>query len=90
MKELQNALSKININIYGVTDNLNNIGDRVDEIFEWLTKKNIDNIKWIAIDDYDLIKMNPKITFKNFVKTSNKNGLTVALVCEAIKKLNSQ
>ena len=51
--------------------------DRVDEIRQWLTLNNTAKAAWIAIDDMDLLMMNPgNICEENFIHTSDETGLT--------------
>ncbi|CAF1372835.1 unnamed protein product [Adineta ricciae] len=68
---------------------------RVDEICYWLTNldnKTIDDDilirKWIAIDDMDLLKLDPKRMQDHFVLTSEEHGITKENVQEAIRLLS--
>ncbi|CAM4855568.1 unnamed protein product [Rotaria socialis] len=68
---------------------------RVDEIYHWL--KDFDNktihedifiTKWIAIDDMDLFKLDPKRMQDHFVMTMPLNGITEETIREAIMLLS--
>lgn len=69
--ELLDIFSIYNIRILDSTTDLsiNGLGDRVDEILYWLkySKYKINN--WIAIDDIDLLEMNPLMESNHFVHT---------------------
>ena len=67
LNEIIKELDKIEVELLDTTINLNGNGNRVDEILSWINNNNI-NETWIAIDDYDLHKMNPKLDKRNFVK----------------------
>ena len=89
--ELKKELEKINVKIYSITPDLSNgQGDRVDEIYQWIENYNVKNLYWIALDDMDLTRFNPKIEAINFVKVSELVGLTNANISEAITKMRDQ
>ena len=63
-------------------------GDRVDEILKWLREHaGSMSPEWVAIDDLDLPRMNPKLDAAHFVRTRDASGLTRACAEEALIKL---
>ena len=66
-------------------------GDRVDEILSWLETHCKDgNRPWVALDDLDLLLMNPKLRPPHFVRTRDSIGLTRENADEAIRLLQAQ
>ena len=65
-------------------------GDRVDEIHAFLRTSGCCAQPWIAIDDLDLLSMNPKLRPVHFVRTRDSIGLTHANAAEAIEQLYIQ
>jgi hypothetical protein len=65
-------------------------GDRVDEILKWLQEHTAPTMSpaWVAIDDLDLLRMNPKLNAANFVRTSDGSGLTRACAEDVLNKLS--
>ena len=95
---LERVFDKQGLTIYDHTPDLEktSTGDRVDEILMWLrehrqpiTPGSNDTIKvaWVAIDDLDLLRMNPKLDPDHFVRTRDANGLTRACAEEVLVKL---
>ena len=65
-------------------------GDRVDEILLWLSKYSTAGKRapaWVAIDDLDLLRMNPRLDAKNFMRTRDSSGLTADCAEEVVAKL---
>ena len=66
-------------------------GDRVDEILSWLDTHCTDGDRpWVALDDLDLLLMNPKLRPQHFVRTRDSIGLTRENADEAISLLQAQ
>ena len=65
-------------------------GDRPDEIFEYITKNNLQNNPWVAIDDMDMVEMNSNLSPNNFCRTDDYKGLTIEKAYEVIEKLRKQ
>ena len=68
-------------------------GDRVDEILQWLREHPGPTgvtRAWIALDDLDLLMMNPKLPSTHFVRTSDSIGLTRENADLAIRLLQEQ
>ena len=91
LKQLEYSLNKYNMEHIGCTPK---IFFRTDEIKAFMNNylkanKNIKITNWIAIDDMDLNKYNPKMMDGHFVKTSLLSGLTQFDVEKAIKLLNT-
>lgn len=90
---LSEALRGIGIELAGDTPDLETSGDRVDEIISslWETSSSgRDILPWLAIDDMDLLYMNPKLHPDAFVRTDDRVGLTRAKAEEAVEKLTKQ
>ena len=90
---LSDALRGIGIELAGDTPDLETSGDRVDEIISslWETSSSgRDILPWLAIDDMDLLYMNPKLRSDAFVRTDDRVGLTRAKAEEAVEKLTKQ
>lgn len=90
---LSEALRGIGIELAGDTPDLTCSGDRVDEIISALWKASSsgrDILPWLAIDDMDLLYMNPKLHPDAFVRTDDAVGLTRAKAEEAVEKLTKQ
>ena len=94
--QLREALHRVlaieGLSFVSVTPDLEitHTGDRVDEIMAWLSAHRSADHPWIAIDDLDLLGMNPKLHARNFVRTSDGVGLTRRNVNEAVRKLSEQ
>lgn len=66
-------------------------GDRVDEILQWLRDHGSGvQQPWVAIDDLDLLTMNPKLSPRHFVRTRDSIGLTLDNAERAIELLHRQ
>ena len=92
---LSEALRGIGIEAVGDTPDLTvtGKGDRVDEIISSLWEHSAsgsDRLPWLAIDDMDLLTMNPKLHPDAFVRTDDVVGLTCAKAGEAVEKLTQQ
>mmetsp|Transcript_52428 Transcript_52428/g.120508 ORF Transcript_52428/g.120508 Transcript_52428/m.120508 type:complete len:178 (-) Transcript_52428:235-768(-) len=88
---VEHALGTRRLALLGSTADLTSRGDRVDEIFDWMSTHDEVVVKsWIAIDDMDLMKMNPKLDSDHFVRTDDASGLTREKVEEAVSKLYQQ
>ena len=92
MEELMAFLTARNIHVLGQTGDFScGRGDRVDEIFDWLSSnRHNTQVSWVTIDDLNLLAMNPKLTEEHMVRTSDSTGLTAVLAQEAIDKLLAQ
>ena len=62
----------------------------VDEIHTWLRENRATELPWVAIDDLDLLAMNPRMQRKHFVRTRDGTGLTRQLVEDALLTLQVQ
>ena len=96
LEKLKAALAEKNIEYLGCTENLPFKSNRTHEINHWINiiaKKSENNFiisNWVAIDDIDLYKLNPKlITKDHFIHTNIQFGLTDNLAKECIDKLNN-
>jgi hypothetical protein len=60
------------------TPDLSGRGDRVDEILQSLGDRGLDPARdvWLALDDMDMLKMNPKLDGGHFCRTDDAVGLT--------------
>ena len=93
--QLENLFLQYGLSVNGATPDLEKVakGDRVDEILLWLemrAAKSEHVHAWIAIDDMDLLRMNPRLTSSNFVHTSDAVGLDAEKTEEALNKLLAQ
>ena len=93
--QLENLFLQYGLSVNGSTPDLEKVakGDRVDEIFLWLemhAAKSQHVHAWIAIDDMDLLRMNPRLRSHNFVHTSDNTGLDAEKTEEALNKLLAQ
>ena len=94
LNRLTNALNKHGIEHMDCTPFLQHYKkpekNRVNEIESYLltAKKKYKIDKWIAIDDYNLIKYNRKLFENHFVNTSVFHGIRKKDVNQAIKLLN--
>ena len=93
--QLENLFLQYGLSVNGSTPDLEKSakGDRVDEILLWLemrAAKSEHVHAWIAIDDMDLLRMNPRLRSQNFVHTSDITGLDADKTEEALNKLLAQ
>lgn len=83
--------SRYGLSIKGVTPDLEQSarGDRVDEILLWLEMRAAKSpvASWVAIDDMDLLRKNPRLKEANFVHTEDEKGLDREKMEEALRKL---
>jgi len=86
------VLESVGLRVYSKTPDLEatSSGDRVDEILLWLREHRAESLPWVAIDDLDLLAMNPRLVPRNFVRTRDSVGLTRANAEEAISAIRSQ
>jgi len=91
-KIVDRSLDSIDLKVSGYTSNkvLDASGDRPDEIFEYITKNNLQNNPWVAIDDMDMVEMNSNLSLNNFCRTDDYKGLTIEKAYEVIEKLRKQ
>eukprot|EP01084_Bolivina_argentea_P121910 216058_1 len=94
LQKLSNILNKYGMKYLDCIPHLkDNDKNRVDEIEMFMNEYNKNNdiqiSKWIAIDDMDLMKYNPKLITKHFIHTTQQYGLTSQHVKQAIKLLNT-
>ena len=62
----------------------------MDEILLWLemrAAKSEQVESWVAIDDMDLLRMNPRLKPERFVHTSDQRGFDKQKMEEALQKL---
>ena len=93
--QLEHLFLQYGLSVNGSTPDLEKVakGDRVDEILLWLemrAAKSEHVHAWIAIDDMDLLRMNPRLSSQNFVHTSDNVGLNAEKTEEALNKLLAQ
>lgn len=93
--EIESELLQCGLGIKGATPDLHRKGqgDRVDEILLWLEMRaaKSEHIQaWVAIDDLDLLRQNPRLNAQNFVRTDDAEGLTAEKAQEALRKLLQQ
>eukprot|EP00420_Gonyaulax_spinifera_P014046 CAMPEP_0197911946 /NCGR_PEP_ID=MMETSP1439-20131203/73842_1 /TAXON_ID=66791 /ORGANISM="Gonyaulax spinifera, Strain CCMP409" /LENGTH=191 /DNA_ID=CAMNT_0043533709 /DNA_START=1 /DNA_END=576 /DNA_ORIENTATION=+ len=94
--ELVTALAAHGMSVWSDTPDLEPgaRGDRGDEILLCLKELSAADghmdRPWIAIDDMDLIMMNPRLEERHFVHTNDGVGLQAADAEEAIAKLEAQ
>ena len=84
------TLKSVGLSVHSSTPDLEKLhtGDRVDEIICWLREHDHSaSAPWVAIDDLDLLAMNPKMQSAHFVRTLDGTGLTRANAEEVIFKL---
>lgn len=85
------TLQKAGIAVHSSTPDLSTTGgDRVDEIFAWLEEHDGLSQPWVAIDDLDLLRANPRLDAHHFVRTHDANGLTRACAEQAVLQLRRQ
>lgn len=90
--QLDHVFLQYGLAINGATPDLEKTckGDRVDEILLWLemhAAKSEPVQAWVAVDDMDLLRQNPRLEVENFVHTSDERGLDVPKMEEALRKL---
>ena len=88
-EQVKVALATYGLSLAGATPDLESIGkgDRVDEILHYVSTC-AQNVAWIAVDDMNLLAMNPKkMHGRHFVHTSDNDGFTASKADEAIEKL---
>ena len=90
--QLDHVFLQYGLAINGATPDLEKTarGDRVDEIFLWLemhAAKSEHVQAWVAVDDMDLLRQNPRLKEENFVRTSDEKGFNLPKMEEALQKL---
>ena len=90
-RAIELALGRQGLRVLSSTADLKIFGDRVDEILGWMADHTeYDVSAWIAVDDMDLVRMNPKLDSAHFVTTCDSVGLSSEKVEEAVGKLTAQ
>ena len=90
--QLDHVFLQYGLAINGATPDLEKTakGDRVDEIFLWLemhAAKSEHVQAWVAVDDMDLMRQNPRLKEENFVHTSDEKGFNLPKMEETLQKL---
>lgn len=90
--QLDHVFLQYGLQINGATPDLEKTakGDRVDEILLWLemhAAKSEHVQAWVAVDDMDLLRQNPRLKAENFVHTSDEEGFNLPKMEEALQKL---
>eukprot|EP00929_Paragymnodinium_shiwhaense_P114952 TRINITY_DN83503_c0_g1_i1.p1 TRINITY_DN83503_c0_g1~~TRINITY_DN83503_c0_g1_i1.p1 ORF type:complete len:188 (+),score=49.82 TRINITY_DN83503_c0_g1_i1:111-674(+) len=95
LSQLDELLLKHDLKLLGSTPDLemNGLGDRVDEILQWLKEEQASGREvdaWLSLDDLDLLAMNPRLCSENFVRVDDSVGLSRENAEEAVQKLLEQ